>query len=84
MNEATDTPQQRVDRKSLDKLVEASVSRELLDKEGVIKIIELLDASSIGEKRELLNGAIESVDVLLSSPNLTHESKAQFKQYAYD
>lgn len=78
MNEDKDrTP---VDASSFSRLVEAKTAGGKLDMLGVKRIIERMKNSSIEDKRQLLSGAIDSVDLLLQNPDLKPEERGQIEE----
>jgi len=60
----------KVDRYSLNKIVEASTSKGKIDVLAAKKMIERLKGSTLTEKRQLLQGTLDSVDLLLANPSL--------------
>jgi len=60
----------KVDRYSLNKIVEASTSKGKIDVLDAKKMIARLKGSTLTEKRQLLQGTLDSVDLLLANPSL--------------
>jgi hypothetical protein len=70
---------QRVDVKSLARLAEATVSRRKLDATGIRAIIERMRNVDLPTKKDLLQGAIASVQALLETSKLTAEEQKEIE-----